>query len=266
MVSSVIDRLFNAMDELYKKIIFVHLLCAWCMAFFRLMFAISINTISVEATLMNALACLKYLEVIFRNLAMATNFVMVYMYAFTIHAASKGEDRHLSKTPRWLCGVYVFFGLFSVFQMGISAKLEVSRTYMVWNGTNSYKAVQQVIMGILIVFWLCTQLAAIVLAILARFKYSGLMHYNPKLFRMNMTFFQLMMSFTLFNLPSAFTSIVDIVTANGVATHVFETVLSWKSLQGAMDAVIVYNMFFKQRDDLTFQLDPKKPSSSTEHT
>jgi hypothetical protein len=248
MVSSVIDRMFKSMDELYKKVIFVHLLCAWMAAFLRLMFTVSINTLSSNGTLMVVLALLKYIEVVFRHLGMATNLVMVCMYAFAIYESSKGRTGLLERAPMALFGVYIFYGLYPIFHLGVEARLDVDRTYMLWTNTSSYKDVQKGVNGLLLVFWLLTQVAALVLTGLARFKYGCVMHHSPKLYRMYLSFFQLMVSFAIFNMPSAVASIVSNLSGISKGFEVTENLLGWKTLQGAIDSFLIYNLFFKQKD------------------
>jgi hypothetical protein len=250
LLSSVLDRVFKTMDELFKKVIFIHLLCAWMAAFLRLMFTISINTLSSESILMTVLAVLKYVEVTFRNLGMASNLVMTAMYGYALHEASEGRTGYISRAPISLFVVYLFYGLYSIFHLGITARLEVDRTYMLWTNTSRYSEANRYIQLTLMVFWLLIQLMAVLFSFMARFKYGNVLHHSPKLYKMYMSFFQLMISFAIFNLPSAIATVVsDISPFDNFS--VTESLLGWKTLQGAVDSLIIYNLFFKQKDNMS---------------
>jgi hypothetical protein len=258
LVSSVIDRLCKRMDSLYQRVIFLHLLCGWMLAFLRLLIGLVINTLTNQETTGVVLLLCKYLELSFRYLGMGTHLVMVWMYAMSIYQGAKGSVWYPRTIPGAVYIVWAVFWLYPIFSIGVSAQVSVSRMYVLVNNRSSYRVAARVTDGVVLGLWASSQLSAIVLSLVAFFRFRGVLHHSPRMIRMSMALFQIMLSFALFNLPYSIYKIAAIASPRIASDDLTDILLGLKTVQGCLDAVLIYNLFFKQKDSLQRGCDPAK--------
>jgi hypothetical protein len=240
LVSMVLERVYRRMNVFYLRLIFVHLLCSWVAAFMRLVIGIAVNSLSSHV----GVVVLKVIENWFRFIAMATNLVMVWLYAYSLY--KQGKNCYPSRAPWGIYVVYAFFGVYPFFQVGLDIHMSISRSYALVGNAGSYRVAAGIFNVVLNTLWCLSQFLAVGLSLVARFKFGGVLHHSPQVLRMSMALFQLMHSFALFNLPYVLYILISHMFP--VKFDALDILLGWKTFQGAADALIIYFLFLKQSD------------------
>jgi hypothetical protein len=244
LISSVIFRVYRIMNSFYKKIVFFHLLFTSVSALTKLMYAVSINGIREQEGMNILLIGLKWTEIIFRRLSIGTMLGMVAVFVQLIYCTCKDQTMNL-RMGKAVFGVILVLCLsMAVWVILDTDHLDVSRTYAVASVSHTTKLALSIFNAASVLF---LTIALCYIGYMWR-TYGDLFRKSQSMVKISTAYLQLIVSFYVFNLP--FFIYIGLTAFNVTDPRIMQRLVGWKVLQGAVDAIIVYSLFFKKVDTI----------------